>query len=159
MTPRLPILATGLLLLACATASAQGNPSADQIINSLKPGGSMMGGTRGIRPVGPAPAPEAPAAPSRPAAPRQAASGTHAPAPAAPAASTPAAPSVNLTVQFASNSADLTPAATKTLSELGRALSSSALGTYRFRIEGHTDTVGTPESQQGAVRTPGRRRS
>jgi outer membrane protein OmpA-like peptidoglycan-associated protein len=55
------------------------------------------------------------------------------------------APSVNLTVQFATNSSQLTPAATHTLDELGRALSSQALANYRFRIEGHTDTVGSPE--------------
>ena len=55
-----------------------------------------------------------------------------------------AAPSVNLTVQFANGSAELTPAAIKTLDELGRALSSPALSGYRFRIEGHTDTVGSP---------------
>ena len=48
-------------------------------------------------------------------------------------------------MQFATNSADLTPAATRTLDELGRALSSPALAAYRFRIEGHTDTTGSPE--------------
>ena len=58
------------------------------------------------------------------------------------------APSVNLTVEFATGSADLTPAAVHTLDELGRALSSSALAGYRFRIEGHTDTVGTREQNQ-----------
>ena len=52
---------------------------------------------------------------------------------------------MNLTVQFASGSAVLTPAAIHTLDELGRALSSSTLAAYKFRIEGHTDTVGTPE--------------
>ena len=59
-----------------------------------------------------------------------------------------AAPSVNLTVQFANGSAALTPAAVKTLSELGRALSSSTLTSYRFRIEGHTDTVGDAEANR-----------
>ncbi len=35
-------------------AMAQGHPSADQIINSLKPSGNLvMGGTRGIRLVAP----------------------------------------------------------------------------------------------------------
>ena len=51
-------------------------------------------------------------------------------------------------MQFASNSANLTPAAVKTLSELGRALSSSSLASYRFRIEGHTDTVGAADTNR-----------
>jgi outer membrane protein OmpA-like peptidoglycan-associated protein len=65
-----------------------------------------------------------------------------------PPAAPPAAPSVNLTVQFANGSAELTPAAVRTLSELGRALSSRTLSAFRFRIEGHTDTVGTPEANK-----------
>jgi len=62
----------------------------------------------------------------------------------APAATTEA-PSVNLTVQFPNGSAQLTPAAMHTLDELGRALSSATLASYKFRIEGHTDTVGSAE--------------
>jgi len=54
-------------------------------------------------------------------------------------------PSVNLTVNFPTGSADLTPEAMATLDQLGAALSSSALASYRFRIEGHTDTVGSKE--------------
>ncbi len=56
------------------------------------------------------------------------------------------APSASLYVQFESGSAVLTPQAMAALDELGRALSSSALSTYRFRIEGHTDTVGSKAS-------------
>ena len=67
---------------------------------------------------------------------------------AAAAPAQPAAPSANLTVNFASGSADLTPQAVQALNELGRALSSSDLAGYKFRIEGHTDTVGTPESNR-----------
>ena len=58
------------------------------------------------------------------------------------------APSVNLTVQFGNNSAELTPAAVRTLSELGKALSNSALSTFHFRIEGHTDTVGGADANK-----------
>jgi outer membrane protein OmpA-like peptidoglycan-associated protein len=54
-------------------------------------------------------------------------------------------PAVNLTVNFASGSADLTPDAVRTLDELGSALSSKELAGYHFRIEGHTDTVGSAE--------------
>jgi outer membrane protein OmpA-like peptidoglycan-associated protein len=134
-----PLIAAPLLF-AVVPAFAQGNPSADQIINSLKPTGNLTaGGTRGIRLAAPsgegtAPSQVVPAATaSRP---RMAA--------ARPAASNqaPSGPSVNLTVNFANGSADLTPEAMATLDQLGRALSSSELASYRFRIEGHTDTVG-----------------
>lgn len=149
------LIATGFLAGMAVTAAsmvhAQGNPSADQIIKSLQPGGGMMGGTRGIRPV--APSSEAPPSPAAPVSAQPAPAGTRMTSPpqhAAPPA--PAriatAPSVNLTVQFATNSAELTPAATKTLSELGRALSSDTLASYHFRIEGHTDTVGSADANK-----------
>jgi len=53
-----------------------------------------------------------------------------------------AAPAVSLNVLFATGSAELTPEAVQTLNDLGRALSDPTLTTYRFRVEGHTDTVG-----------------
>ncbi|MGH7154464.1 MAG: OmpA family protein [Acetobacteraceae bacterium] len=143
-------------------AFAQGNPSANQIINSLLPKGNLtQGGTRGIRlaaPSGSATAPtQAPSAATSqspaaiaapvPAAPARTAhqAPTHAATQAATQSPTQAAPSVNLTVDFATNSATLTPQAIKTLDELGKALSSQQLASYHFRIEGHTDTVGTPD--------------
>ena len=64
----------------------------------------------------------------------------------------PAAPAVNLTVNFANGSADLTPDAIRTLDALGRALASQDLAGYRFRIEGHTDTVGSSRLQSRTVR-------
>jgi outer membrane protein OmpA-like peptidoglycan-associated protein len=151
MTKRasLTIAAAAAALAFAPAAFAQSNPSADQIINSLRPTSGLTGTTRGIRPVGNAPAPSAAPAPATsPAAPAAT------PAPAAPmqASASPAvpaqAPSVNLTVQFASGSAELTPQARQTLDELGKALSSPQLAAYRFRIEGHTDTVGTPAENQ-----------
>jgi outer membrane protein OmpA-like peptidoglycan-associated protein len=51
-------------------------------------------------------------------------------------------PEVSLNVLFATGSADLTPEAIQTLNDLGRALTDPALVAYKFRIEGHTDTVG-----------------
>ena len=51
-------------------------------------------------------------------------------------------------MQFATGSAELTPAAVTALDELGKALSSSELASYRFRIEGHTDTVGSKSYNQ-----------
>lgn len=108
--------------------TGQGNPSSDQIIKSLTPSGNLDT-TRGIRLAHPAPAQ-----------PPHAGAGTATTAQAAPAAS---APSVNLTVLFATNSAELTPEATRVMDELGHALSSQQLASFRFRVVGHTDTVGT----------------
>ncbi len=97
-----------------ATGLAQQNPSTDEILKSLTPGVQ-----RGIRlaPVG----------------------GQG----AAAQARRPTAPSVSLTVEFATGSAELTPEATEILDKLGKALSDRTLASYRFRIEGHTDTVGS----------------
>jgi outer membrane protein OmpA-like peptidoglycan-associated protein len=138
VTVRSPIAAIVVVPLAFGSLPvlAQGNPSADQIINSLRPSGNMMpGGTRGIRLAAPT---------NEPAAQQPASSQAQQPRVAAnkPAAAQ-AAPTVNLTVNFANGSAELTPDAVRTLDELGRALASKDLAAYRFRIEGHTDTVGS----------------
>ncbi len=140
----LGVLMTTGLVVAAGAAVAQSNPTADSIINSLTPRAGMGGMTRGIRPL--APAAPAPAEQAAPVVDRPAVAPTPAPAPSASSAQ--AAPSVNLTVQFANGSAELTPAAMRTLDELGRALSSNALASFHFRIEGHTDTVGAPEQNQ-----------
>jgi OOP family OmpA-OmpF porin len=42
----------------------------------------------------------------------------------------------------------LTPAAIKTLDELGKALTDPRLAGGKFRIEGHTDTVGTADANK-----------
>lgn len=120
------ILLATLVLLAVPSASrAQDTRSADQIIDRLRP-----------RPVVPPPVQDTRAQDTR---------GFQFAKPAeTPPPPPPAPPSIDLSVQFATGSAELTPAAVRTLDELGRALSSDALKPYRFRIEGHTDTVGTP---------------
>ncbi len=156
MPARLVAAAAAALLCSAAMsvpARAQSNPNADQILNSLMPRAGMAGGTRGIRPAGaPPPAalpgedprPAAAAAPSRAAmrAPvRSPAGTTRAPAEAD-------SPSVTLSVQFATNSADLSPATMRTLDQLGLALSSPKLAGDRFRIEGHTDTVGAADANR-----------
>jgi OmpA-OmpF porin, OOP family len=112
-------------VLAATPALAQHNPSVDEMIKSLSPtpGGAP---TRGIR-IG------APPASGSTATPTSASASTSAPAPA---------PAVSLNVLFANGSAELTPEAIQTLDDLGRALTSPALTAYRFRVEGHTDTVG-----------------
>ena len=125
---------------AAPGALAQSSPSADQIINSLKPTGPIGSGTRGIRAVSGGDTSAAPAATSA-----SAAKG----AMHASAATTQAAnPAVSLTVEFKTGSAELTPHAMHVLDELGRALTSTDLAKYRFRVEGHTDTVGTPDANK-----------
>jgi len=55
----------------------------------------------------------------------------------------PVSDAVAVHVVFATNSAQLSPQATKTLGELGKALTSSDLKSYCFVVEGHTDSVGS----------------
>lgn len=105
---------------------AQRGPSTDDIVRSLTPS-TTTGPTRGIR-VAP------PAAPA-----------TSAPASAQAPSPPPAAASIDLTVPFAMGSAELTPQALRMLQNLGAALRNDALKPYRFRIEGHTDTVGSAD--------------
>lgn len=58
------------------------------------------------------------------------------------------APSVSLNIEFESGSATLAPAAMRDLDALGQALGDQRLTSYRFRIEGHTDTMGSrPQNQ------------
>jgi len=134
-----------LVLIPCAVAVApawgQSNPSVDQIIKSLTPAGDVSGAaTRGLR-LGPAPAGSPVSNPPV----TQASSRSVQPGKGTVAPSATAAPSVNMTVNFATGSAELTPQAVDALDRLGTALSDETLATYRFRVEGHTDTVGTHE--------------
>ncbi len=66
-------------------------------------------------------------------------------APAPTAAKPKAAPRISFQVEFAFNSAELTPKAAGILDELGRALTSPDLAAYRFQLTGHTDGVGNPD--------------
>ena len=141
------------LTLPAGVALAQ---SRDDIISGLR--GPLDSASRGIKPAGtpsaqpPAAAPRAAAPvatrPMAPAAPYQPTvhAPTHAAArpPSAPAAN----PSVNLTVNVPTGSAALTPAVRASLDALGGALTSSELANFHFRIEGHTDTVGSPEDNR-----------
>jgi len=146
-----------------ATAFAQA-PSADAIIDALRPhrADMMPGQTRGIRPAqSPTSVPSAEPhvagvdiGVARPT--RRATAGTHPTAAAAQPAPAPVvdqtppppqadSPSIALTIQFRNGSAELLPSAREALDNLGTALNSPALASSRFRIEGHTDTVGRPE--------------
>ena len=152
MKPSVIVLSVAALLGATVPGQAQ-NPSPEEIIRSLRP--SDATGTRGIRVMTPDQPPPPPISPAPPpaVAPPASAGAALTPAPRRAAAPPPrtattaaAAPrAVNLTVQFASGSAELTPSATQTIDDLGRALTSNSLSSFRFRIEGHTDTVGAPE--------------
>ncbi len=156
------VLTIGLVLPVVAWAQA--TPSVEDTINALKP---RPGKSRGSRPVLAPPGTEASAPVA--AAPIASAPAMHA-APGAPAvqqqptarppavaAATPTrpvasdasdAPGIDFNVLFASGSADLAPATLKTLDTIGRALSSNELAGSRFRIEGHTDTVGSRDGNR-----------
>ena len=153
----LSLLVGATIVTAQITPALAQTPSAEDIIKSLRPTGTISSGTRGIRAAAPTPT-EAPAAvvtaPSY-VAPAPAAAPAPAPRPVAAAAPRPVAPpppanapSINLEVKFATNSADLTPEARSALDRLGAALSSADLAGFRFRIEGHTDTVGNPDANR-----------
>ncbi len=128
MSARTTLAVTVLLgagLLAPAFAQTQSNPNAESIVKSLTPTDGLGTNTRGIR-IGNAPA-------GQPAGQQ----------PPAQGATKPAA--VSLNIQFTTGSAELTPQATRALDQLGQALGNSTLAAYHFRIEGHTDTVGSPD--------------
>jgi OmpA-OmpF porin, OOP family len=116
------LLATGIL--APVIGSAQSVPSTERIIKSLTPTSPPSTDRRGIRLAPPA--------------------ANHGQSTAAAQALTPA-PTMSFAVQFANGSAQLTPQAVQILDNLGKALSNQTLTGYRFRIEGHTDTVGSRE--------------
>jgi len=72
--------------------------------------------------------------------------------PSAPPQETTAAAgsaAISLAVFFPSGSWVLTPQAERELAPLGRALSAPQLANFRFRIEGHTDSVGDANTNQG----------
>ncbi len=140
-------------LVPPSAAWAQSGPSVEDTINALKP---RPGKSRGSRPVVAPAASEAtsPSAPTPAAAPVMQNPGVRPqsarpPAVTAVAPTKPAvtdasdAPGIDFNVLFASGSAELAPSTLKTLDTIGRALSSNELAGSRFRIEGHTDTVGS----------------
>jgi outer membrane protein OmpA-like peptidoglycan-associated protein len=154
------LLTAGLATLLGAGLPAQAQRASStgevqRLIDQLNPGS----GTRGIR----LPADGAASSPSgppsgQPSGPPAAAGQDRVAAPTAkpaqprtapPATTAPAGvPSASITVLFPSGSAALTPEAARSIDPLGQALTSAALAPYRFRIEGHTDTVGSRESNQ-----------
>jgi OOP family OmpA-OmpF porin len=132
------LLATGF----GGAALAQTNPSAEQLINQLKPGSSLSDTTRGIKPLTPNSVGQTPAS-----APQSTASVDSASS-ADNTSSAPTSPSANLDIDFLPGSAALTPQATSSLDQLGKALTSPELASYNFKIVGHTDTTGTADANQ-----------
>jgi OOP family OmpA-OmpF porin len=128
------LVVAGMAQLAWSNVWAADPPNASQLIQSLTPGSA--GSTRGIRlggqPTAPAP------------------SGTRASTGPTAKPTAAAQPEANqgearLSVPFASGSAEISPVAARVLDELGKALTSPSLASYKFRVEGHTDTVGAPD--------------
>jgi OmpA-OmpF porin, OOP family len=144
-----PIAAIPLAVITVTIGggAVRAQQSADSIINALRPSGDL-GSTRGIR-LGSSPAPQSPS-PAHPvsAAPSNESATHTAPRVHNEAATQDSGPSINLTVNFPTGSADLTPAARASLDNLGKALASSELANFRFRIEGHTDNVGSKEANR-----------
>lgn len=131
---RRALLALALVPLAAPAGAQQPADATSRIIQGLCPPGVTC---RGIR-IG---NPEA-AAPTTP--------GAESPVLAVQPATTapPNQPAVALMVTFPTGSAAITPAAEQVLRALGEALASPDLSRYRFRIEGHTDTVGDAAANQ-----------
>ena len=69
--------------------------------------------------------------------------GPRSPSAPAPPAQPVAGGASDLTVQFVSGSAELTPEGVSQVRELMTAMNSPSLSNYHFRIEGYTDTVGS----------------
>ncbi len=166
---RLSLLAgaAGLILAAAAggpVLAQASDPAAQSLIDRLRPQIGGGGQTRGLRVPGEAPpqqdaAPPAMAAPAQPPRTAPPAAGqagkppggaqVAGPGVARPQRETTAeGPAVSITVIFPTGSAMLTPQAEAALSPLGAALNSPDLQPYRFRIEGHTDSVGDAYSNQ-----------
>jgi len=105
-------------------------PTQQEFIDSLKPPPGSGHHTRGIQ-MAPAAKPEKPECKALQVARSRGIS--------------PVSDSVAMKVEFAYNSAELSPQATKTLDELGKALTSDDLKAYCFVVEGHTDGKGADD--------------
>ncbi len=116
-----PIFAGAVLTIGLIGPALATPPTPAQIVQGLTPAPGGPVTTRGIRIV----------------------HGSGAAAPTAAPASVSRPATVSLTVDFATGSASLTPQARQTLDALGKALNDPKLAGDHFRIEGHTDTVGT----------------
>ena len=154
------VVAVSLLAMP-APGSAQAPPSAAEIIQRLKAGEPAAAlparRTRGLSMHGNQPDPNAGQVgapigpPIEPSQDQQAVDALFSRPPAqlstderAKVASIASArPAIDLTIYFDYNSANISPKALPALLELGKALSSDALGGRRFLVAGHTDASGS----------------
>ena len=107
-------------------------PAVESLIDGLQPEAGLR---RGIRLPSAAPAAGLPP----PGTPDAGLTATTAP---------PGVAAIALRVNFATGSATLTPEAEQVLANLGAALASPQLAGFRFRVEGHSDTVGSRAPNQ-----------
>lgn len=143
---RLPLSVLGLsaALFGPVLAEAQpATPGVDQIAQALSrpaalrapadplrvTAGMLKGPTRGIIPAAPVQVADASTAAR--------------PRPSAQHPCPPGSGQCALSIEFELGSASLTPNAITTLDNLGKALASLQDNGFRFRLEGHTDTVGS----------------
>lgn len=157
-------LLSSVLLAPCAAFARQTPPSVEQIANALArpatpqaippqaisplgatPGnplqvtaGMLKGPTRGIIPAQANPSAAATLPPAKAAAAPPAANSAANPCPAGSGVCA-------LYIEFETGSASLTTSAVTALDNLGKALASLQASGFRFRVEGHTDTVGSEE--------------
>ncbi len=113
-------------------------PTTEEIIEGLTPAHPPK--LRGISPEDPGTETTAPASP------QEGEPGTRNSPTASSAISEPALPSMDFLVHFEFGSADLTPEARDLLDRLGAALQSDNLRDFRFRVVGHTDAIGSGDS-------------
>lgn len=156
----LPVAGAAVLLsglMAPVPAVAQTDPAARALIQQLLPRTSATT-TRGIRlpagstasavPQSDMPAIDTVGSSHQGSAPRQAAVTPPVQAPVPATTVSPDVGAASISVTFPSGSADLMPQAIAALTPLGLALASNDLAVFRFRIEGHTDSVGPREMNQ-----------
>ena len=142
------IAGTAVLLIGWATATGawaaehtprSTEPSIDDMISNLRPKSDLQlqqAPTGGIR-IGAAQPTFVPPT-------HMAHSVSVAPSPAGSITQSPSEQGLlSLSIPFASGSSTLLPDATPILQKLGAALNSPELAGYRFRVEGHTDSVGS----------------
>ena len=111
------LLVAAALCASPALAQSGASPSSDDIIKALKPSGKPQ--MRGLHILSAQPGGGGEAAAQ--------------------------APAISLNVTFALGSAELTPEAKSIVKTLAAAINSDQLATYKFQVEGHTDSTGTPD--------------
>jgi len=133
------VLTAGLGFSSVGWSQAK-NPTVDELIGALKLG---AGASRGSKPV------PAAGASTQPSAAAPSAVTPRATVAAVPQAAPASGPGIyNMNILFVTGSAELTPDAETAVGIIGQALKNPVLADNKFRIEGHTDTVGSPDNNR-----------